>query len=184
VGYHPPVTGQDLATAFSELHGPRLYGFALLTTLGDRDLAGRLAAEALSAGIRHVEKLRHPERGAAWLRAAVVRGARRPVWGQRRPLIAERRHALAAIGLGTAAFDALATLDVTARAAIAASVVEGMTAADVSEIAGSGARARRARGEFVEAYAAAVAARNQAPPQGTLHHRLAAVAGTLGTRSG
>lgn len=165
-----------LHDAFVELHGQRLLGFGLLVTLGDRALAETLSAEALAAGTDRIGQLRHPERAAAWLRARLTQSARGPAWGHRRPTDQERREALMAIGVEPAAYDALASLDVRGRAAIAAAVVEGLTAADVHEIVGTDDRVRRARRDYMTAYVAASRRRNARPPTGTLTARVNAIA--------
>lgn len=162
--------------AFVQLHGERLLGFGLLVTLGDRGLAGMLSAEALAAGADRIGQLRHPERAAAWLRARLTEAARGPAWGQRRPTDQERREALAALGVEPAAYDALASLNVRSRAAIVASVVEGLTAADVHEIVGSDDRVRYARRDYLTAYVAASRIRNEEPPAGALTARVNAAA--------
>jgi hypothetical protein len=172
-----------LHDAFVELHGERLLGFGLLVTLGDRGLAGMLSAEALAAGADRIGQLRHPERAAAWLRARLTQAARRASWGQRRPSDPERREALAELGVEPAAYDALASLDVRGRAAIAASAVEGLTAADVHEIVGSDDRVRRARRDYMTAYLAASRTRNARPPTGTLMARVNAIAAPVRARS-
>jgi DNA-directed RNA polymerase specialized sigma24 family protein len=147
-----PVDVQQ--AAFRELHGPRLHGFALLITLGDRGLAARLAGEALSAGGERVSELSHPERAAAWLRQRVLRLARRDIrrgaGGGR-----HRRAALEELGVDAAAFAALAGLDVVERAALVASTIERLDAGDVATIVGQdGARldrlVRRSRSAAIE----------------------------------
>jgi hypothetical protein len=65
---------------FVELHGDRLFGFAMLVTLGDRVLAGKVSAEALAKGVERISELRHPVRAAAWLRGEVTKGAGRTAW--------------------------------------------------------------------------------------------------------
>ena len=121
--------------AFRELHGPRLHGFALLITLGDRALASRIAGEALRAGGDRVSELSHPERAAAWLRQRALRSARRET---RRAASggAHRRAALEELGVDAAAFAALAGLDVVERAALVASTIERLGAGDVATIVG------------------------------------------------
>jgi hypothetical protein len=173
---------RSLHDAFVELHGERLLGFGLLVTLGDRTLAGILSAEALAAGTERIGQLRHPERAAAWLRARLTRAARGPAWGHRRPAEQERREALLALGVEPATYDALASLDVQGRAAIAAAAVEGLTDADVHEIVGSDDRVRRARREYLTAYVAASRTRNTKPPAGMLTARVNATAAPV--RSG
>ena len=93
------VEENSRSTDFVELHADRLFGFAMIVTLGDATLAGKLAAEALANGVDRIEQLRHPVRAAAWLRAAVRKGAGRPAWGHRRPGDTERRDALQALGV-------------------------------------------------------------------------------------
>jgi hypothetical protein len=143
-----------LAAAFRELHGPRLHGFAILVTLGDRQSAELVAGFALAAGAEQAAALRHPERAAAWLRARVLRSLhqRRSV----KPKVTDdaRRATLATIGVDTAAFRGLAALSVGARAALVASSVEGFDAIDIETILEAApAAARRlvadARGTFL-----------------------------------
>ncbi len=86
---------------------------------------GTLTAQALSQGVERMEQLRHPERAAAWLRANVTHGAKGPAWGHQRPSEIERRDALGPLGVDPAVYDALASLDVRARAAVTATAVEG-----------------------------------------------------------
>jgi hypothetical protein len=183
VGYHRAMEDRAQHDAFVALHGERLLGFGLLVTLGDRGLATMLSAEALAAGADRIGQLRHPERAAAWLRARLTKAARGPAWGQRRPSDPERREALRALGVEPAAYDALASLDVRGRAAIAASAVEGLTAADVHEIVGSDDRVRRARRDYLTAYVAASRIRNEKPPAGTLTNRVNATAAPVRSRS-
>lgn len=162
-----------------ELHGDRLLGFSILVTLGDPSLAGQLTAEALGAGIAHIEQLRHPVRAAAWLRNRVTNAAGRPAWGHRRPSETERRDALRSIGVDPPTYDALASLTVRSRAAVVATAVEGFAIADVFEIVGSDERVRRARRDFLTAYLAAAQARDLPPPQGQLARRVRAAAGPI-----
>jgi DNA-directed RNA polymerase specialized sigma24 family protein len=164
---------------FVELHADRLLGFAMVVTLGDATLAGRLAAEALAVGVDRIEQLRHPVRAAAWLRGAVTKSAGRPAWGHRRPEEGERRDALQALGVDAATYDALASLDVRGRAAVAATAVEGFSPADVFEIVGSDEGVRRARRDFLTAYLASSETREIAPPDGDLASRVKAVAGPV-----
>ena len=172
-----------LREAFTDLHGDRLHGFAILVTLGDRDLAGRLSAAVLDEGASRVEQLRHPERAAAWLRARVVVEARGRAWGSRRPPLAERREAMADLGVDPVTFDALASLDVNGRAAVLASGVEALSDADVEEIAGGDERVRRARREYAAAYVAAMQSRGAAPTAGALSNRIRELAAPLVSRS-
>jgi hypothetical protein len=123
-----------LATAFRELHGPRLHGFAILVTLGDAPLAERAAGFALAAGAEQAAALRHPERAAAWLRARTLRGLRGARWRQQSAPVDERRVALAALGAGDAVYRGLAALSVDARAALVASAIERFDPIDVETI--------------------------------------------------
>lgn len=161
---------------FVELHADRLLGFAMIVTLGDAARAGNLAAEALAKGIQQIDQMRHPVRAAAWLRGNVTKAAGRPGWGRRRPSEVERRDALHALGVDPTTFDALASLNVRARAAVAATSVEGFAAADVFEIVGSDEAVRKARRDFLTAYLAASEARETTPPSGELAARVRAVA--------
>jgi len=156
---------QSLATAFRDVHATRLYGFALLLSLGDRRRAAHLAADALSAGEPRVSELRHPERAAAWLRRRVVDDARssgrspRADPGSRHTADA-RRDALDALRVDAATFAGLAALDVRRRGALIATAIERLDRNDVSTIVGlSDGRLRRciraARAEFLAAARAA-----------------------------
>jgi hypothetical protein len=161
---------------FVELHGDRLFGFAMLVTLGDATLAGKLSSQALAAGVERIEELRHPVRAAAWLRGEVTKGAGRPAWGHQRPSEIERRDALGSLGVDAPTFDALASLDVRSRAAIVATSVEGFSPADVFEIVHSDERVRRARREYLTAYLASSETRQADPPAGDLAARVRATA--------
>jgi DNA-directed RNA polymerase specialized sigma24 family protein len=169
---------------FVDLHGDRLFGFAVLVTLGDTELAGTLAAEALRDGIDRLDQLRHPVRAAAWLRARVRKAAGRPAWGHKRPSETERRDALRPLGVDAPTYDALASLDARGRAAVVATTVEGFAPADVHEIVGSDERVRAARRAYLTAYLAASQARDTPPPDGELAARVrAAAAPVLSGRS-
>lgn len=157
---------------FIDLHGDRLLGFALLVTLGDADLAGALAAQALRDGIERLDELRHPVRAAAWLRSRVRKAAGGPAWGHKRPSETERRDTLRPLGVDAPTFDALASLDARGRAAVVATAVEGFAPADVFEIVGSDERVRAARRAYLTAYLAASQARNTTPPDGDLAARV------------
>ena len=170
------MEGHSRTSDFVELHGDRLLGFALIVTLGDATLAGKLSAEALAGGVDHIEQLRHPVRAAAWLRGAVTKAAGHPAWGHRRPSDAERRDALQALGVDAATYDALASLDVRGRAAVAVTAVEGFSPADVFEIVGSDEAVRHARRDFLTAYLASSETRETAPPVGDLASRVQSVA--------
>lgn len=163
---------RSLHDAFVELHGDRLHGFALIVTLGDRSLAGTLTAQALARGLGRISELRHPERAATWLRASLARSAEGPAWGHQRPSDTERRVALQTLAVDPATYDALASLDVPGRAAIAAAAVERFVPADVNEIVGSADRVRDARRDFMTAYLAAAQTRHAPPPSGALADRV------------
>jgi hypothetical protein len=150
-----------LRAAFRELHGARLHGFALLTTLGDRALASRLAAEALAEGARRAGQLRHPERAGAWLRRRVTRGLKRP--SRPEPNREERRAALTALGVDAATFDTLATFTPLERATLVAAVIERLDPRDVEVVLQANAAAvyrqtASVRRRFIERRAAAHAA--------------------------
>jgi DNA-directed RNA polymerase specialized sigma24 family protein len=146
--------------AFRELHADRLHGFALLVTLGDRRLAAELATDALDAAAGQLDRLRHPERAAAWLRARAIRLGRRAIARSGRQADAGRRRSLDELGVSAAAEAGLAALDPAARAALIAAEVERLSELDAGTIAGvQGARLarllRRARARYARAYAAA-----------------------------
>jgi hypothetical protein len=122
-----------LADAFRELHASRLLGFALFVTLGDRQRATRLASRALAAGARRAEELRHPERGAAWLRQRVISAVSPGGTGWRGSNEA-RRMSLAALGVDSATYEALAQLTVAERAALVAGYVERFALLDLELI--------------------------------------------------
>jgi DNA-directed RNA polymerase specialized sigma24 family protein len=119
--------------AFREIHGPGLYGFALLLMLGDRSRADSIAATTLAEGVARVAQLRHPERAAAWLRGRVVRAARRTPEGGLQSR-AERRAVLLGLGVSEPAVNTLEGLSLEDRAAIVASVVERFSTVDVAVI--------------------------------------------------
>lgn len=136
-------SGEVLRSAFRELHGPRLHGFAILLTLGDRSEAARLAAEALNEGTVLATELRHPERAAAWLRARVVRGARGWTPGIRRTS-PDHGLALRQLGVDAPALRGLSALSHVERAALIASDVERLDPLDVATVLNaSTSRARR-----------------------------------------
>jgi hypothetical protein len=132
-----------LRAAFREAHGARLNGFALLVTLGDRALADRLAADALDAGARHADALRHPERAAAWLRGRVLRNVPGRGWRRRAPREEERRATLAAIGVDAGTYDVLRRFTARQRATLVAGEVEGLSPLDLELVLGSGGRSVR-----------------------------------------
>lgn len=144
-----------LRAAFRELHGASLHGFALLVTLGDRRLAERLAAEALTDGARNAHALQHPERAAAWLRSRVARGVPRRTGTPADD--AERRSTLAQLGVDDGAYQAIRRLEPRARVALVAAWVEQLDARDVEAILHlrpwrRARLVRRARREFLDAY--------------------------------
>lgn len=148
----------DLRAAFRELHGRRLHGFALLLVLGEAPLAARLAGDALAAGTKKLEELRHPERAAAWLRARVVRQA-----GSLRVSVAtgDRRLAtLRQIGAEPAVVAGLVALTVRERAAFIAASIERLDRRDVAAVVDVHGPAldhllARARHRYAAAHAAA-----------------------------
>lgn len=133
-----PAPAQDdalLAAAFRDMHGPRLHGFAILVTLGDRQAAEQAAGFALGAGAEQAAALRHPERAAAWLRERVLRGLhQRRSLGRSAPPVEARRAALAALGVDDAVYLGLASLSGDARAALVASDIERFEPIDVETI--------------------------------------------------
>jgi DNA-directed RNA polymerase specialized sigma24 family protein len=120
--------------AFRELHGPRLHGFALLLTLGDRPRAAQLAADALAEGAERAGELRHPERAAAWLRARIVRAARGPALPRRRRGAPEANEALRQMGVDETTYRGLSALGVVERAALIASEIERLDPLDVATV--------------------------------------------------
>lgn len=172
-----PMAPEPIRTAFRELHGCRLHGFALLLTLGDRARAGALASEALAAGETRIERLRHPERAAAWLRERVTRRAARAGVG------AGRRGSgwasLTDLGAEAPIVAGLAVLDRLQRAAIIAADVEGLDSRDVAGIVGrDGGRLTRllsaARRRYAAAHAGAMV--GTPPEDGPLAQRLHEIA--------
>ena len=153
------IPEHDLRIAYRELHGARLYGFALLIALGDRARAARLAGEALAASASRTGELRHPERAAAWLRRRVVERARRlPGFRGARGPTADGLLALDELGVGPAAAAGLAALSVRERAVLAADAIERLDRRDAATIAGAdGVRldrlVRRARAHYLSAVA-------------------------------
>jgi hypothetical protein len=160
--------------AFRDLHGARLYGFALLVTLGDRERAARLCAAALAAGAGRLADLRHPERAAAWLRARVLADAGRTprAEGRRRPM-PQAFAALQPLGVDAAMLSGLAALTVRERGALVADWIERLDRRDVGTIVGmDGGRlerlVRRARGRYM----AVVAEMPDAPSEGPTAARI------------
>jgi DNA-directed RNA polymerase specialized sigma24 family protein len=131
-----------LRAAFRDLHGPRLHGFALLLTVGDRSRAANAAATVLADGVARAAQLRHPERAAAWLRARVLRILRR-TGDSRRHTRTERRAILLELGMPEAMMAALEGLTLDDRAALVAASVERLAITDVASVLGSDAAATR-----------------------------------------
>ena len=153
----PPPDADMMRIAFRELHAARLYGFALLLTLGDRAQAASLAATALAIGERRWEELRHPERAAAWLRAEVVREYRPP--RGRPPLVqGDRRAALELLGVSRPAAEALGALPPRERAGLIADRIEGLAPLDIATVVGRhGGRLARLLNDARRRYSAAYA---------------------------
>jgi hypothetical protein len=131
-----------LRAAFRDVHGPSLHGFALLLTLGDREVASRIASLALAEGARRAATLRHPERAAAWLRRRVIHA----YGGRRRPELPleERLTALAAMGVDEGAYEALAGLSLADRVALVAGEIERLDPTDLELVLQEGtSRVRR-----------------------------------------
>ena len=146
-----------LTEAFRDLHGARLHGFAIIVTLGETRVADRAAGEALAAGAEQAAALRHPERGAAWLRARLLRGLQQGKSRNAPTPLAERRDALASLGVDEAVFQGLAALDVEARAALVASAIERFEPIDIETILGARpANTRRMVAEARDRYLRAI----------------------------
>ncbi len=192
VEQHRPSADEGLLrAAFRDLHGARLHGFALLVTLGDQKLAERLAAEALADGVRRANALRHPDRGAAWLRAHVVRALVRRHPHGAAPSEEDRRRALASLGVDATTFDALSHLDQAHRMTLVAGWIEALDPRDLEGVlrcrpAALARMLARARRQFLDAYLRAAPdvppiTRDPAP-LGPLARRIRAVADrTMGT---
>lgn len=125
-----------LRAAFRDLHGARLYGFALLVAQGDRTRAARAASTALVAGAQRAVELRHPERAAAWLRRRALKELRRSR-ASRHVTPVERHAALVEIGAAEPAIAALEGLTQVRRAALVAGLVERFAMTDVATILGT-----------------------------------------------
>jgi DNA-directed RNA polymerase specialized sigma24 family protein len=131
----------SIAKAFHDLHGPSLHGFALLVSLGNTRRAEAAAGEALAAGGRQAEGLRHPERAAAWLRARVLHSLRS---GRLSSVTdAARWTALASLGVEEPVYEGLAALSVEGRAALTASAIERFESIDIETILGASPSATR-----------------------------------------
>lgn len=145
------LASQSPNDAFVELHGRRLYGFALLLTLGDRPRSTRLAWGAMAAAQTRLAELRHPERAAAWLRASVVRAASRG----RRSASADS-DPLEELDVTGAALRGLSVLTLLERAALIATVIERMDGRDVSTVVSrTGERLERLLQRAIRRYLAA-----------------------------
>jgi hypothetical protein len=136
-----PRAADLMRAAFRDVHGARLHGFALLLTLGDREQAAQLASSAIASGAARASELRHPERAAAWLRARVLRDARR--LPARPRSVHDRSTVLGELGMAQAATNALAQMSMDERAALVASAVERLDAGDVATVVGRSASASR-----------------------------------------
>lgn len=157
---HPPDPADvpnpsDLQAAFRELHQVSLHGFALLVHLGDESRAGPGTSRALTEGQAHVDRLRHPQRAAAWLRRWVVR--HRPQWASRARVDDDRRRRLGALGVTGPAAVGLAQLRPDERAALVADAIERLDRRDVGTIVGRHGEPlerliMRARRRYIEAY--------------------------------
>jgi DNA-directed RNA polymerase specialized sigma24 family protein len=182
----PSIRQAALQAAFRDLHGARLHGFCLLVALGDRAPAAAAASRALSAATHRLADLRHPERGAAWLRGIALR-ALSATGGRPREAEAVRRENLRGLGVTDAAFQALGSLSTRERAAFVASWIERFAVIDVEVILGADAAATRrivdrardrylAVAESVLANEPAAANPHDGAPPGELAGRIKAVA--------
>jgi DNA-directed RNA polymerase specialized sigma24 family protein len=139
----PSATEPD-GESMRELHGRRLHGFALLVTLGDQPLAGRLAADALAADDVGTTELSRPALTAALLRRAVLRLAThreadleldQVIVGMNSPVPpVDGPAALESLRVDARAFAALRVLGIRQRAAIVATFVERLAPRDVATI--------------------------------------------------
>lgn len=152
-----------MEAAFRDLHGARLHGYCLLLCLGDRPSATRAATSAMAEAIPHLGELRHPERAAAWLRAAATQSLL-GVGGSSEPE-ASRREALRALGVTDVAFDGLAGLQPRERAAFVASDIERLELIDVEAVLRTdAAETRRLLERARRRYLAAATARAEREP--------------------
>jgi hypothetical protein len=122
--------------ALRELHGRLLHGFALLIGLCDRESAGGWTAAALAAPAPMSDKLRHPERAAAWLRARVLSIAMSDTVNRGRAL-SDRAEVLEQLHVDLPLIDALSALDLRQRAALVAHDVERLDIRDVATVVGA-----------------------------------------------
>jgi DNA-directed RNA polymerase specialized sigma24 family protein len=160
-------TSPTLCAAFQQLHGPLLFRFALLLTLGDWKSAERATKHALADGAARVDELRHPERAAAWLRRHIVRSAPCP-----RTASTDGRDILAALAIPEPSVAALSGLGRLERAALIGSEVEGFDSRDVETIVNRrGTQFWRLLTRARRRYAAAEAAAPVPRPQGNSQRR-------------
>lgn len=181
----PQAPQPDLVrAAFRDLHAARLHGFAMLVALGDRERAADASRAALADGAQRIDQLRHPERAAAWLRARALRVLRRPRW-RRSPTDEQRRAALMPMGIDARLYAALAPLSAVDRAAIVASLVEGLRPDDVAIVLGcSPSRARHDVARATARYLAAVGSERGEATGGPLSERVREVAARAFTPAG
>lgn len=165
----------DLLESLRALHQPRLYGFALLLTLGDRAVASA-ATHAAFADVADRAGMHHPERAAAWLRRRVVTHVGRRANASGSAL--EQRLGLGAIAVDGPVLIGLARLTPIERAALIAAAVERLDPRDVATIVGR--RGRRladllsgARRKYLQGY---VAASPDEPPTGIIAERVRDIA--------
>jgi hypothetical protein len=165
----------DLLESLRALHQPRLFGFALLLTLGDRVLASA-ATHAAFAEVRDRTAMDHPERAAAWLRRRVVARVGRKATVSWSAL--EQRVGLGAVAVDGPALTGLTRLNPAERAALIAADIERLDLRDVATIVSR--RGRRlatllegARRRYLGGYAAA--ARDE-PPTGAIPERVREIA--------
>lgn len=167
------VSRQESIAAFRDVHGRHLHGFALLLTLGDRQAAAALAAGALADATLHLDELRHPERAAAWLRANVVRQARR---GRFAPS-SNGMAALETLDVPRAAAQALSQVGLVERAALITTVMERLDRRDVAVVVGrDGDRLERLLVSARRRYASAYEAAGGTKIDGPLTRRIQAIA--------
>lgn len=163
-----------MRTAFAALHGQRLHGFTLLLLLGEEGRAREIASSALVGGMANVLALRHPERAAAWLRADVLRLARRGTTHRR-----VAPEGLSRLGVTSPVGEALAALDMEPRAALIAADVEQLDLRDVDTVVGrSPASGARLLADTRRRYVAAF--QGPAEVSGPLAQRIAAIAAAVG----
>lgn len=162
------TSGSAEMDALRDVHERRLHGFALLVTLGNRTVAADLTRAALRDAEEKLDELGHPERAAVWLRRHVLRHApKRTESGGRGPFRRSRPAphepgGITEIGADDVLVEALARLDLQARAALILQDVERLREVDVADALGTDLRAlerllRDARTKYSQAYTAAAA---------------------------